>query len=167
MSEIFEFKEFKVESKRYMRVLWRHVANDHWWWVTAIVAGCCSLIAIDVRYLLVAAMLIFLLLPMAMTMVYITYTFTPEVRWSLLEKNAVIDRDGIHMSFTDERMHDHTIEWATVRSVVMYRGDMVFRLAGRRYNYWILPGEAVNTLGERLPKFKQFLADALTQVPQQ
>ena len=162
----FDFEAFKVEGGRYQRVLWRDMAGDHWWWLLFAAGACLALIAVDVRFAIVAAMVVLLALPMALAMVYIVYTFTPEVRWSLLEKTARIDVNGIHISFTHERMSAHTIEWLTVRSIVMYRGDMVFRLAGRRYNYWILPAEALATLGDTLPTFKQFLAETLTQVPQ-
>lgn len=119
---------------------------DNWLWMVLPVAICAILAFwIDIRFVLVAMMVLFIVLPMLLALLYIYYGFSPEARWSVMEKSAVIDADGITLSFTDERMKKHAIRWDDVRSIIVKDDVLLLMLnGGRRYTCLMLPSSVVN-----------------------
>ena len=60
---------------------------DNWLWMVLPVALCGVLaVWIDVRFVIVALMVLFVVLPMLLALLYFYYGFSPEARWSIMEK---------------------------------------------------------------------------------
>ena len=70
-----------VTSGRYMRHLCTMFLADNWLWMVLPVAICGTLaIFIDVRFIIVAMMVLFIMLPMVLALLYFYYGFSPEAR---------------------------------------------------------------------------------------
>ncbi len=143
--ETIEIRDFAVSAGEYQRVMWRMYFGRNWWWMVLPLVLCAVLAAVmaDVRWLLAGLMLLFMVFPMLLVLVYIRYALTLEVRWSLMEKTAVMDREGIHLTFTDARMKPRTIAWGEVSAVTRDSQAMCFHLRVRRYNFLMLPIETL------------------------
>ena len=134
-----------VPSGTYMRHLCAMFLADNWLWMVAPVALCAILaVWIDVRFVIVAMMVLFIVLPMVLALLYFYYGFSPEARWSIMEKSAVIDDKGITLEFTDRRMKKHVIGKDDVRDVIERDDVWLLMLGGRRYTCLMLPASVVD-----------------------
>lgn len=131
---------------------------DNWLWMVLPVAVCGLLaIFIDVRFIIVALMVLFVILPMVLALLYFYYGFSPEARWSIMEKTATIDGTGITLDFADERMKKHVILWDDVRCIVEKPDALMIMLRGKRYTCLMIPASVVN------PDVTQVLRQLVTQ----
>ena len=134
-----------VTPGTYMRHLSLMFLADNWLWMCLPVAVCGVLaVWFDVRFVIVALMVLFVALPMLLALLYFYYGFSPQARWSIMEKNAVIDDNGITLTFTDERMKTHVIATDDVREIIEKEDVWMLMLQGSRYNCLMLPTSAVD-----------------------
>ena len=147
-----------VTSSGYMRRLCYMFLADNWLWLILPVAVCGILaIFIDVRFVIVAMMVLFIVLPMILALLYFYYGLSPEARWSIMEKTAVINDEGITLYFVDERMKTHVIRWNDVRSIIEEEDVLLLMLRGKRYTCLMLPSSAID------PDIAQALRQFVTQ----
>ncbi len=147
-----------VTSSGYMRRLCYMFLADSWLWLILPVAVCGILaIFIDVRFVIVAMMVLFIVLPMILALLYFYYGLSPEARWSIMEKTAVINDEGITLNFVDERMRTHVIRWNDVRSIIEEEDVLLLMLRGKRYTCLMLPSSAID------PDIAQALRQFVTQ----
>ena len=147
-----------VTSGCYMRHLCSMFLADNWRWMVLPVAVCGMLaIFIDVRFIIVALMILFVILPMLLALLYFYYGLSPEARWSIMEKTATIDDSGISLVFADERMKKHVILRDDVRSIIEKDDALIIMLRGKRYTCLMLPESAVD------PNVTQVLRQFVTQ----
>ena len=147
-----------VSSNGYMRRLCYMFLADNWMWLILPVAVCGILaIFIDVRFVIVAMMVLFIVLPMILALLYFYYGLSPEARWSIMEKTAVINDEGITLNFVDERMKTHVIRWNDVRSIIEEEDVLLLMLRGKRYTCLMLPSSAID------PDIAQALRQFVTQ----
>ena len=142
-----------------MRELCLMLLVDNWFWVVSLIA-LCGAIAIfgDVRFVIVALMVLVIVLPMILTLLYFYYGFSPEARWSIMEKDAVIDDEGISLAFTDERMKKHVIGWDDVRYIIEKEDVLMLMLRGKRYTCLMLPRSAIDP--DVTQALRQFVSQA-------
>ena len=146
----------KVTAGAYMRHLSAMFLADNWLWMVLPLAVCAVLaIWVDVRFIIVALMVLFIVLPMVLALLYFYYGFSPEAQWSIKEKRVDISDDGLTLTFIDERMKKHVIPWDNVRYII--EKDDVWMLmlsSGRRYTCLMLPSSTVNPdVAEALREF--------------
>lgn len=131
---------------------------DNWLWMVLPVAVCGMLaIFIDVRFIIVALMILFVILPILLALLYFYYGLSPEARWSIMEKTATIDDSGIILDFADERMKKHVVLRDDVRSIIEKDDALIIMLRGKRYTCLMLPASAVD------PNVTQVLRQFVTQ----
>ena len=149
-----------VTSSQYMRHLCSMFLADNWLWMVLPVAVCGVLaVWVDVRFIIVALMALFLVLPMILALLYFYYGFSPEARWSIMEKTVDINLDGMVLSFSDARMKKHAIRWDDVRHIIEKDDAVLLMLAGgRRYTCLMLPASVVDPDVAQL--FRQFATHA-------
>ena len=134
-----------VTTGTYMRHLCMMFLADNWLWMVAPVAVCAVLaVWIDVRFVIVALMVLFVVMPMLLALLYFYYGFSPEARWSIMEKSATVDGQSITLHFTDERMKTHVIQWGDVRTIIEKDDALLLMLKGKRYTCLMLPMSVVN-----------------------
>lgn len=119
---------------------------DNWLWMLAPVAVCGILaVWVDVRFVIVAMMVLFIVLPMVLALLYFYYGLSPEARWSIMEKTVTLNEEGMTLDFVDERMKKHVIPWDDVRYIIEKDDVVTLMLAGgRRYTCLMLPASVVN-----------------------
>ncbi|MBO7608987.1 MAG: hypothetical protein J6S96_02130 [Muribaculaceae bacterium] len=141
MGEALHIKPFAVTSGQYMRPMLRMFFGRNWWWFVVPILIMLGLMSVlhDARWLIVCLMLIFMIFPMILILIYFNYALTLEVRWSIMEKAMMIDDKGLHLTFSDERMHSRDIAWSDISSITRDRNAFYFHLNVRRYNYVMLP----------------------------
>lgn len=134
-----------VTSATYMRHLSAMFLADYWLWMVAPVAVCALLaVWIDVRFVIVALMALFIALPMLLALLYFYYGLSSEARWSIMEKTVTLDEQGMILNFTDERMKTHIIQWDDVRHIIEKDDAWLLMLQGKRYTCLMLPASVVN-----------------------
>ena len=152
-------KDCKVTAGKYMRELCLMFLADNWLWIVLPIAICGILaVFIDVRFVIVALMVLFIVLPMILALLYFYYGLSPEARWSIMEKDVVIGDDGISLTFTDERMKKHAIGWDDVRNIIEKDDVLLLMLRGKRYTCLMLPTSAINP--DVAQAFRQFTSQA-------
>jgi len=118
---------------------------DNWLWMVLPIAICAILaFFVDVRFIIVAMMILFIVMPMVLALLYFYYGFSPEARWSIMEKTLTIGNEGITLTFTDERMKKHAIGWDDVLHIIEKDNVLLFMLKGKRYTCLMLPASIVN-----------------------
>lgn len=128
-----------------MRRLCSMFLADNWLWMVLPVAVCGVLaVWIDVRFVIVALMVLFVLLPMLLSLLYFYYGFSPEARWSIMDKAIVIDDEGLTLDFSDERMKKHIVPKDDVLDVIFKEDVAMLMLKGRRYTCLMLPGSVID-----------------------
>lgn len=128
-----------------MRQLCLIFLADNWLWM-ALPVALCGMLAyfIDVRFIIVAMMVLFIVLPMLLALLYLYYGLSPEARWSIMEKSVDIDNGAIVLDFTDERMKKHVILRDDVRSIIEKDNALLIMLRGKRYTCLMLPASVVD-----------------------
>ena len=107
----------------------------------------CAILAlwVDVRFVIVAMMVMFIILPMVLALLYFYYGLSPEARWSIMDKIVTLDDRGITLDFTDGRMKKHVIRWDDVHSIIEKDDAVMLMLTGgRRFTCLMLPASVVN-----------------------
>lgn len=134
-----------VTSGTYMRHLCTLFLADNWLWMVLPVAVCALLaVWIDVRFVIVALMVLLVVLPMILALLYFYYGFSPEARWSIMEKTASFSNEGLNLSFTDERMKKHAIRWDDVRYIIEKDNVLLLMLKGKRYTCLMFPASVID-----------------------
>ena len=139
-------QDCKVTSGTYMRHIGLMFLADNWLWMVLPVALCGVLaVWVDVRYVIVAMMVLLVALPMLLSLLYIYYGFSPEARWSIMDKAVTIDDGGLTLEFADSRMKKHVIPRDDVRCIII-KDDVVMLMlrGGRRYTCLMLPASVVD-----------------------
>ena len=137
--------ECSITAGCYMRKLCTLFLADNWLWMVAPVAVCAVLaVWIDVRFVIVALMVLFVVLPMILSLLYFYYGFSPEARWSIMEKTADVSPQGLTLIFADERMKKHAIRWDDVRYIIEKDDVVMLMLKGKRYTCLMFPASVVN-----------------------
>ena len=138
-------EDCRVSSGTYMRHLCAMFLADNWLWMVLPIAVCAVLaIWVDVRFIIVAMMVLFIVLPMVLALLYFYYGLSPEARWSIMEKAVTIDDDGMTLEFADERMKTHVIPRDNVRHIIEKDDAWLLMLQGRRYTCLMLPASVVD-----------------------
>ena len=136
----------KVTAGAYMRHLGAMFLAENWLWLVLPVAVCAVLaIWVDVRFVIVAMMVVLIVLPMLLALLYFYYGFSPEARWSIMEKQVDLTDEGLALTFTDERMKKHVIPWDNVLNIIEKDDAWLLMLGGgRRYTCLMLPSSVIN-----------------------
>ena len=142
-----------------MRHLGALFLADNWLWMMLPLAVCGVLAYwFDVRFIIVAMMVLFIAMPMALALLYFYYGLSPEARWSIMEKTATLDDAGITLQFADERMKTHAIRWDDVRNIIEKEDVVMLMLKGNRYRCLMLPASVVDP--DVAQALRQFTAQA-------
>lgn len=134
-----------VTAGTYMKRLCLMFLADNWLWMVLPVAICAvAAVFVDVRFIIVALMVLFVVLPMILALLYFYYGLCPEARWSIMEKSALVDEAGMTLSFTDTRMKKHAINWDDVRNIIEHDDVVMLMLNSHRYSCLMFPVSVVN-----------------------
>lgn len=82
-------------------LLYRHLRRK-WWAYAAPITLCAAMSFFDIRFLLVALMMIFIMVPMALLLVYINHGLDPVNRYNIMRKELIADTDGLTLVMDEE-----------------------------------------------------------------
>ena len=105
---IFETSEFSMPINMYVKMIILSLLM-RWFWLLASPIVLCVMLAIFVSYkfMLVALMILFLILPFVLMMVYFYYSSTQEAQISILKKRMEITHEGIRVYFSPILRHKY------------------------------------------------------------
>ena len=93
---------FRSEPRRYMRGLaWSWVAA-RWWIIAAPLAAVAVWGYCDIRAVYVGLILLFIAFPMALTLVWFDYAFSPATRRSVMSKRLIAEERGLTIIYPDD-----------------------------------------------------------------
>lgn len=116
----------------------------------------------DVRFLFVALMLLFVIIPPIIAMVYFTRLLTPQAQYQLALKRVLItpgsDITVEYLKPADDDSEPeltgrHTIQWDAITDIDVTAAHVVFRYDGGK-NLLAVPAESIDGLPPEVPPFE-------------
>lgn len=164
MEQRQEIGEFKITLGIFVRImLLRHFGRA--WWAYAIpVVACAVMSFVDLRFLYVALMVVFILLPMALLFVYISHGLDLVNRYNIMSKTAVADERGITITMDEQygmKNREVHFGWNEFRSRSVSAGCLIFNFATVRYRFFAIPFTAFVD-EEQLSQFLTLWQDRLS-----
>lgn len=114
-----ELQEFSIPQGTFARILLLRHLHRTWWIYAMPVAACAALAFLDVRFLLVALMVVFIMIPMALLLVYINHGLDPVNRYNIMRKSLTADADKLTMAINEEyglKNKNVTFNWNEIDS---------------------------------------------------
>lgn len=99
---MIRLESHKITSAEYLKILYGHIAEDYWFLIALVALTMIVMSAVDIRWLIVTLMCVFVVVPMIMSYLYIWHAMKPLVRLSILPKGVVIDDLAITIEPADE-----------------------------------------------------------------
>ncbi len=146
-----------VSAGEYARTVFSIFFAENWFWFLFPLIFFALLSVFDVRFLIVALMVLFIIIPMIGALLYINYLLTLETRWSIVEKELLVGDEGLTLRFAPGNMKDAHIEWRQLKGMFSKGGLLVFPLRMRRYQYLVIPLKSIEEQGVR-KDFLEFCA---------
>ncbi len=131
-------KPCAVTPQHYFRVLARVWLARNWWVPTLPVIALVMLSVMNLLFIYVALIVVFVVIPMIFSFLWFSYALHPDCRSSILTKTMELSERGIFCTYEDERTE--LIAWERIAYVRYTSSDIVFHFS--RYIFFILPGEA-------------------------
>lgn len=156
---------FRSEPRRYMRGLaWSWLAA-RWWIIAAPLAAVAVWASYDIRAVYVGLILLFIAFPMALTLVWFDYAFSPATRRSVMSKRLIADERGVTIRYPDDAEEKvvRPDEFMTWDKFINYadNGRSVILIFGTRLDERIeIPADAFETdewkiIKEHLPRYTE------------
>ncbi len=161
---MIKLKEFGISSGKWCYLLMREYFIVNWWLYCIPLVACVVAGFFDFRFILVALMILFLLIPMALYFVYVSYGLLPENRYSIIKKHAIIDEKGFELHVREEyaknNSRDIAIAWESIDKIKI-SGDfvLIFYKSGK-FRFLVIPNDSFYKLDD----FKEFVDLALDRL---
>lgn len=94
---------------------------------------------LDIRWLIVALMTLFIIAPMLLLFFYVWHCMKPEARYSIAAESAVLDTKGLTIRFSDNENDEITLPWRLFSKAILSNGFLTLQFVGSRYLLLILP----------------------------
>ncbi len=134
-----------IATGDYSRLLFSVFVSENWFWFVLPLALFAALGALDWRYFVVALMVLFIVIPMVMSLVYFNYMLTVETRWSIVDKTITIVSDGLLLEFDQER-EQALVKWSDISGLYAKGAYLLVKLKVRRYQYLVIPVDAFESV---------------------
>ncbi len=167
MNHAIETKAYKTDSGQYMKAV-AELWAGRWWWTIALPIATCFILAytVNVAFVFVGLMLVFIVVPMIMSLLYFYYAFSPEAIIAIRNKRLhIIPNERITINYepieenTETPYPSTSINWDEIVMMEYRNRDIMLRLSGSRYRFLLIPYEAIGTLEQQ--------TSLLTHFPQQ
>lgn len=152
---------FKISPSAYARHLMRMWTRAHWWIVTVPPAIALVLaIAVDWKFLFVAVILVFIVIPHIMVTVYYYHALSPESAMSILPHRIVFEPDALRIIYEPSDRHsdehsendesnsrplrdDDIIPRDSIKAVTTHKSDVIIHLSAGKYRILVIPVSAL------------------------
>lgn len=155
----FTTNEYSISANNYIKsVLW--MVLGRWWWVPAFLVLLSLILSmVNISFIYVALILIFIIFPTTLMFIYFHQSTTQESRIAILKKTLTIDNNGICIKFAPiERIKyvgdEEQMEKVVPKSIYIPKSDVKrvvdmgayikIYLNGGRYKFIIIPFNEIN-----------------------
>ena len=144
---MIETQPYQVPASAYMRQLFADWLADRWWTVVAVVMPFVALSFVDVRFVYVALMAGFIVVPMLLGFVYFYYAFRPVAVSAVRRQLARIDDAGITVVFLNDDLcvGETRYEWAAFDDCTVADGYIRLDFVDGTYNFLLVPEDSFAT----------------------
>ncbi|MDY5899912.1 MAG: hypothetical protein SPK37_02395 [Candidatus Limisoma sp.] len=144
---MIETQPYQVPASAYMRQLFADWLADRWWTVVAVVLPFVALSFLDVRFVYVALMAGFIVVPMLLGFVYFYYAFRPVAVSAVRRQLARIDDAGITVVFLNDDLcvGETRYEWAAFDDCTVADGYIRLDFVDGTYNFLLVPEDSFAT----------------------
>ncbi|MDD7760328.1 MAG: hypothetical protein PT955_05935 [Bacteroidales bacterium] len=144
---MIETQPYQVPASTYMRQLFADWLADRWWTVVAVVLPFVALSFVDVRFVYVALMAGFIVVPMLLGFVYFYYAFRPVAVSAVRRQLARIDDAGITVVFLNDDLcvGETRYEWAAFDDCTVADGYIRLDFVDGTYNFLLVPEDSFAT----------------------
>ena len=144
---MIETQPYQVPASTYMRQLFADWLADRWWTVVAVVLPFVALSFVDVRFVYVALMAGFIVVPMLLGFVYFYYAFRPVAVSAVRRQLARIDDAGITVVFLNDDLcvGETRYEWAAFDDCTVADGYIRLDFVGGMYGFMLVTQESCAT----------------------
>lgn len=144
---MIETEPYQVPASAYMRRLFADWLADRWWTVAAVVLPFVCLSFVDLRFIYVALMAGFIVVPMLSGFVYFYYAFRPVAVSAVRRQAARIDDAGITIVYLNEEQSvgETHYEWAAFDDCTVADGYIRLDFVGGTYGFMLVPQESFAT----------------------
>ena len=138
---MIETQPYQVSASAYMRQLFADWLADRWWTVVAVVLPFVALSFVDVRFVYVALMAGFIVVPMLLGFVYFYYAFRPVAVSAVRRQLARIDDAGITVVFLNDDMcvGETRYEWAAFDDCTVANDYIRLDFVDGSYSFMLIP----------------------------
>lgn len=99
-----------IKIGRYLRYSMEAYLKNNWWIYALLLGACVVLSFVNINFLFVAIVLLFMVFTMILFLVVVYYGLVPESRFSTLPKVMTLDENGIHFCLKKKRYTDDSEE---------------------------------------------------------
>ncbi len=138
----------KVTSGDYIKRLCSLFMADHWVWFALPVLILASLAVLNIDFLIVALMAVFIIIPMVLTLLYFNYALTDEARISITEKELKVTDEGLQIKTLSNKLQEYTFLWAEFYGYVVGENFLLLQHDGK-YRFFMIPLKAFNDEAQR------------------
>ena len=144
---MIETQPYQVPASAYMRQLFADWLADRWWTVVAVVLPFVALSFVDVRFVYVALMAGFIVVPMLLGFVYFYYAFRPVAVSAVRRQLARIDDAGITVVFLNDDLcvGETRYEWAAFDDCTVANDCIRLDFVDGSYSFMLVPQESFAT----------------------
>ncbi|MGM9832723.1 MAG: hypothetical protein ACI31A_03435 [Candidatus Limisoma sp.] len=144
---MIETEPYQVPASVYMRRLFADWLADRWWTVAAVVLPFVGLSFVDLRFVYVALMAGFIVVPMLLGFVYFYYAFRPVAVSAVRRQVARIDDGGITIVYLNEEqpVGEAHYEWTAFGDCTVADGYIRLEFVDRTYAFLLVPQESFAT----------------------
>lgn len=144
---MIETQPYQVPASAYMRQLFADWLADRWWTVVAVVLPFVALSFVDVRFVYVALMAGFIVVPMLLGFVYFYYAFRPVAVSAVRRQLARIDDAGITVVFLNDDLcvGETRYEWAAFDDCTVANDCIRLDFVDGTYNFLLVPEDSFAT----------------------
>ena len=146
-SRIVETESFCISGSHFCRMLALWHFGRLWWAYVLPVVVCAILSFVDIRFLLVALMAVFVIIPIVLLLVYVAYGMDPVNRYNVIKKTLAADGSGITLVIDEEYCMKNPVvkmEWNAIKCRRASGGCVVLCFNLSRSRFLAIPVEAFN-----------------------
>lgn len=138
----------KVSSSEYIRRLFAIFMTDNWVWFVIPVVAIAGLSFLNPKFIIVALMVVFIVIPMVLSLLYFNYALNNEARISIIEKGIELKVEGIFFKPLQDNMKACCYTWEYFKRAKFYQWGVVLQPA-KQYRILILPSNAFENEKQR------------------
>ena len=138
----------KVSSSEYVKRLFSLFMTYYWALFLLPVLVLASLSVVNVDFLIVALMAIFIMIPMVLTLLYFNYALTDEARLSISEKELKVTVDGLHLKTLNNKEQEYFFQWKEFYGCLIYEKSLLLQHDGK-FRFFMIPCNAFHDNTQR------------------